>query len=664
METAMVGGTVVVVVVVCGLLLLLLLLLAAAVRRKIAKNKAPPPPAAPSKEEVTCPITLAQFVDPVVADDGYTYEREAIARWLATHDTSPQTREPMGKDLVPNQTLRAQINDGRAKAGLPPLPPTQHERPPPEQPSQPQPQAQAQAQTQEGQQRTVVRMSADQEVNQAIGTILASCPELRSLLPNLEAPQLRQLEETARSRPHLQHCATPLRRVLRRRQQGARDAAALPERVVAALRSDDPSPLVREDAALLCDGDATLHLAVWLQAHRCVERLLAIGPQRPATIDGAFPIHVAAARGAATVVARLLAAGADPNERAVGTPHPTQQQQQHRRPLCVGGARPLHMASSGGVVDVLARAGAPIDARDEHGSTPLHCATARGRVDAARALIAAGADVKAADFVEAQTALHRLAAHDRAQELVDALVAAGADVACETKLLGDAPLHIAAFRGNNSMVAALLRANAAQTPRKADGLTPCHLAASQGKHAAMELLLRASPDCANKDETVLHVAVRRKDLVGVEVVLAANAALVDAKRARDNSTPLHLAAALNFREGALALLNAGARVDARAVDSDQPIHVATWHNALDVADVLLARSADPNAARDKDRATPLHLASIRGLYAMASKLLDKGADRDAATLDGATPRDRAAQYQDQQMLDLLAPTTTATTTAT
>ena len=44
--------------------------------------------------ELLCPITLSMMGDPVVANDGHSYERAAIATWLATHDTSPQTREP------------------------------------------------------------------------------------------------------------------------------------------------------------------------------------------------------------------------------------------------------------------------------------------------------------------------------------------------------------------------------------------------------------------------------------------------------------------------------------------------------------------------------------------------------------------------------------------
>jgi hypothetical protein len=50
------------------------------------------------------------MADPVVAADGYTYERGAVEAWLAHHAESPVTREPLldGR-LVPNHALRGAI---------------------------------------------------------------------------------------------------------------------------------------------------------------------------------------------------------------------------------------------------------------------------------------------------------------------------------------------------------------------------------------------------------------------------------------------------------------------------------------------------------------------------------------------------------------------------
>ena len=60
-----------------------------------------------STDDLTCPITLELFRDPVRAKDGHAYEREAITRWILQHGTSPLTREPLQiKDLQPDDRLR------------------------------------------------------------------------------------------------------------------------------------------------------------------------------------------------------------------------------------------------------------------------------------------------------------------------------------------------------------------------------------------------------------------------------------------------------------------------------------------------------------------------------------------------------------------------------
>jgi predicted GTPase len=64
--------------------------------------------------EHLCPITLDIMKDPVVASDGFTYERDEIARWIAAVGTSPMTRESLSCDLHPNQSLKTLIADWRA----------------------------------------------------------------------------------------------------------------------------------------------------------------------------------------------------------------------------------------------------------------------------------------------------------------------------------------------------------------------------------------------------------------------------------------------------------------------------------------------------------------------------------------------------------------------
>lgn len=59
-----------------------------------------------------CPITGLAMVQPVVAADGHTYERRAIARWLQTSNRSPLTGEVMvHSELVPNYLLLSSLGN-------------------------------------------------------------------------------------------------------------------------------------------------------------------------------------------------------------------------------------------------------------------------------------------------------------------------------------------------------------------------------------------------------------------------------------------------------------------------------------------------------------------------------------------------------------------------
>ncbi|CAF1274969.1 unnamed protein product [Rotaria sp. Silwood1] len=63
-----------------------------------------------------CPITGTRFVDPVIADDGYTYERQAIVEWLRQKPVSPITRQPMSIDCLRSNRIVKQMLDVEKKA--------------------------------------------------------------------------------------------------------------------------------------------------------------------------------------------------------------------------------------------------------------------------------------------------------------------------------------------------------------------------------------------------------------------------------------------------------------------------------------------------------------------------------------------------------------------
>jgi hypothetical protein len=59
-----------------------------------------------------CPLTLETMVNPVIAIDGYTYEREAIEKWFEKHATSPMTgMELSSTDVLPNMIAKQLILD-------------------------------------------------------------------------------------------------------------------------------------------------------------------------------------------------------------------------------------------------------------------------------------------------------------------------------------------------------------------------------------------------------------------------------------------------------------------------------------------------------------------------------------------------------------------------
>jgi len=67
--------------------------------KKVCKEKIP--------EDLSCPITGEIFYEPVMAEDGHTYEKTAIEVWLEKFDTSPvETNLKLNKNFIPNQSVK------------------------------------------------------------------------------------------------------------------------------------------------------------------------------------------------------------------------------------------------------------------------------------------------------------------------------------------------------------------------------------------------------------------------------------------------------------------------------------------------------------------------------------------------------------------------------
>ena len=73
-----------------------------------------------------CPITCEVMKDPVIDNEGVSYERAAITEWLIKgNTTSPATQKPLSvADLRPNRALREAIEEHLGiTTTVPPAPP-------------------------------------------------------------------------------------------------------------------------------------------------------------------------------------------------------------------------------------------------------------------------------------------------------------------------------------------------------------------------------------------------------------------------------------------------------------------------------------------------------------------------------------------------------------
>jgi ankyrin repeat protein len=124
--------------------------------------------------------------------------------------------------------------------------------------------------------------------------------------------------------------------------------------------------------------------------------------------------------------------------------------------------------------------------------------------------------------------------------------------------------------------------------------------------------------------------------------------------ARNGWTPLHYAAFADNAESAVALLDAGSDVNARARNKfdNTRLQVALLTSSRDVARVLLGRGADVNA-RQAEGVTALHEAAVSGDLDIIRMLLEAGADASAASPQLGTPRELAIKHKHDEAARLL-----------
>jgi ankyrin repeat protein len=260
------------------------------------------------------------------------------------------------------------------------------------------------------------------------------------------------------------------------------------------------------------------------------------------------------------------------------------------------------------------------------------------------AVAVSGADTRVVDAVKAG---------DRAT--VATLLQGKTDVN-EPEADGTTALDWAVRADDAQLVDQLLKAGANVQAANRYGITPLYLACQNGSAAMIEKLLKAGADAngtVTEGETALMTASRTGNPDAVKILLDHGAA-VDAKESWHGETALMWAAAEGHPEAIRMLIEHGASVEARSnqnqwarqttseprekwlpLGSLTPLMFAARQGCLECVKILADAKADISAG-DPDGISVMVLAIINGHYDVADYLINKGANVNAADKTGRT----------------------------
>ena len=282
-------------------------------------------------------------------------------------------------------------------------------------------------------------------------------------------------------------------------------------------------------------------------------------------------------------------------------------------------------------------------------------AAKQGDAEAVSRLLEQGADVDAPQG-DGATALH-WAAHRNDAGMLDRLVASGADVDAANDL-GATPLWVACAARSTAAVLRLLEAGADPDARLHAGETVLMRCANTGDAAAVEALLDRGAEIdasePSRGQTALMWAAASRQPAVTRVLLERGAAVGARTRTvrqlrgtglrsttspagatefdAGGFTPLLFAARHGDGGSVRLLLDAGADANDAAADGNSALVVAAMSGHARLAEMLLARGADPNAAGAGY--TALHAAVLRADSRLVRALLAHGADPNAPLTRG------------------------------
>lgn len=271
------------------------------------------------------------------------------------------------------------------------------------------------------------------------------------------------------------------------------------------------------------------------------------------------------------------------------------------------------------ILALLLEAGVDPDALEEDGSTPLMACAKRGQADLARVLLDARAMIDHQDNTGRSALMH--AAEAGRAEAVRLLLERKANVELTTPE-DEGALALAARAGHAAAVELLAGRVADVNARGASGKSALAIAEEKG-HAGVVAALRSRGASVAGDTTLLVEAVEKRDLARVRALLDAGMTpdvrdkqgtsvlekaiyksqpdlfwlLLD-RGATPDADVLHRLVVVWWPEAIERILDSGVEADATDERGETALMIAATKGALDIAEILLARGADP---RRKDK---------------------------------------------------------------
>eukprot|EP00039_Didymoeca_costata_P010100 m.135324 g.135324 ORF g.135324 m.135324 type:complete len:1652 (+) comp14708_c0_seq14:81-5036(+) len=369
--------------------------------------------------------------------------------------------------------------------------------------------------------------------------------------------------------------------------------------------------------------------------------------------DQGTALALAAQNGFEDVVRFLLDKGSDPN---IG-----------------GNFSPVYLAAREGHVEIvylLAQADVKLTINEEqNGDYPLITALVHKHgLRMLEALVAAGADVQTIKS-KGKTPLHWAFTHNSVKEVIDYLIAEGVDVNAPEKISdiqsdGPTPLHLAVtLTGNSELVKKLIESDA--NVNAVDERTQCDALyyAAQGGHLdCVDILIKGG---ASIDEprsagqhTALCIAAAQGHTEIVNRLLKAganvNGLVQEPKEGIQGATPLYLATGSDNTDIVKILLDAGADFSLSCLLNEKattPFTAAVSLNHADCVEMLLSAG---QSSKEKlwGAVTPLYFAAQQGFAGVVESLVAHNANLEE-TEDGQTPLFVAAMEGHSNVITVL-----------